>query len=169
MNFELLKKYKKLTKLFYILAFVCIGILILNFVLFLNHTFGLDATMMNKVVVFSILFSPMLFAFACWFYGMIYNNRFMYHYRQVKQWRRHNIVSKIIEYELDDKHDKAVILYNSLKTSSDKDMLFTFLITNSMHSDDPKRKKSAEERFKMYRDWYKTSNVTFDNPFEKQK
>lgn len=162
MDFKTLKKYKRLTKLFFILAYVCIGILILNFVLFATHTFGLDAKEMNSIIAISIMFSPMLFAFTCWFYAMIYNSKFMYHYRKVKQWRRHNIVSKIIEFEIGDKHDKAIELYNSLPTCADKDMLFTFIITNSMYSDDPKRKKNAELKFKMYKDWYKTSNIIFN-------
>ena len=162
MDFKTLKKYKRLTKTFYILAFVCIGILILNFILFITHTFGLDATKMNPIVSISILFSPMLFAFTCWFYGMIYNNKFMYHYRQVRQWRRHNLVTKIIEFEINNKHDKAIELYNSLPTCSDRDMLFTFIITNSMYSDHPERKKETELTFKMYKDWYKPSNVDFN-------
>lgn len=162
MDIKTKRKYKKRSKISYNLAFVFVGMLFLNFTLFITHAFGLDARVINSVLVISIMFSPLLFAIVCWFFAMLYYDKFMRHHIKVKQWRGNNIVSKIIKFELGNNHKRAIDLYNSLPTCSDKDMLFTFIITNSMHSDEPKRKKEAELKFKMYQDWYKTSNIDFN-------
>lgn len=157
------RKYKKRAKLFYRLAFVSVGLVFLNFFLFAFNAFDMNKeNFAIKIIIIASLITPMFFALFFWLFAMINSEKFMKHHRKVKQWRLHNIVSKIIKFETTDKHDKAIELYNTLKTSSDKDMLFTFIIANSMHSDDPKRKEKAIQKFKMYRDWYKPNKIDFN-------
>ena len=156
------RKYKRLSKLFYWLAFTGIGIFFLTFVLFITHTFGLNAPKMNHVLVMTIIMFPLFLALLSWFFAMLYYDKFMKRHAGVKEWRLRNIVTKIIDFEMNNNHKKAVDLYNTLKKGADKDMLFTFIIANSMHSENPDQKEKALGHFKDYKEWY---NVNTMKPF----
>lgn len=153
------RKYKRLSKLFYWLAFTGIGIFFLTFVLFITHTFGLDAPNMNPVLVMTIIMFPLFLTFTCWFFAMMYNQKYIRHHAKVKEWRLCNLVSKIIYFETNNNHQKAIDLYHTLGRGSDRDMLYTFIIATSMHSDDQKRKENALKHFEEYKGFYDVNKV----------
>lgn len=153
------RKYKRTSKLFYWLAFVFIGWFFINFLLFTTHTFGLNATKMNSILVVLIIVLPLAFAMLSWLFAMLYYDKFMRHHAGVKQWRLRNMVTKIIDFEMNNNHKKAVDLYNTLKRGSDRDMLYTFIIATSMHSDDQKRKENALKHFEEYKNFYDVNKV----------
>jgi hypothetical protein len=161
MNIKLKRKYKRLTKVFYIFAFVFIGLFFLNMILFITRAFGLDAREMNAVLVMVILFSPLFITMIFWFFAMMYYNTYMQHHYKVKEWRKRKLVSKIIEFETSDRHKEAVDLYGSLRNGMDRDYMYMFIVTNSMHSDDPERKEKAIGHFNKIKEWYNTETLTF--------
>ena len=53
-------------------------------------------------------------------------------------------------------------LYETLKAGSDRDMMFIFIIANSMHSNDQERKENAIKHFNDVKEYYNVNTVNFN-------
>lgn len=155
------RKHQKLAKLFYILGYACIGLFILSAIVNVVYTVKSNKTMIeNDAVLIVTFFAPILFAAVFAVLGSYQTSIYMNHHRKVKYWRHCRMFGRIIELETTNHHDKAIELYNKLPKSTDRDILYGFIIGYSQNSNDPTLKKDAAlNNFNDYKSFYRLEDI----------
>lgn len=155
------RKHQRNSRIFYFLGYFCIVVFILFAITLIVYSVKKDMPMIeNDNYAMAIMFSPLFCAAVFAILGGWQNNIVLVHHNKVKYWRHCRMFSRIIELETTNHHDKALVLYNKLKKSSDKDMLYGFIIGYSQNSNDPTIKKDAAlSNFNDYKNFYRLDDI----------
>ena len=157
MDINTKRKYKKISKNLYKAATSCIVLFFI--VLIVLGTKKIDASNLNAAWGMVIIMSPIFIGLFFAFFGAIYYEYFNSYHKKVIEYRKRFHITKIYEFIDIGDFEKAIPIYNNLKQSMDKDMLYIYLIKSSMDSDDPKQKAKGLENYNVIRNWYDVEKV----------
>lgn len=157
MDINTKRKYKRISKSLYEMAVGCIILFIV--ILIVLGTKIIDASNIGAAWGLTIIMLPIFIGLFFAFFAAVYYGKFNSYHKKVIEYRKRFHITKIYEFIDIGDFNKVIPIYNNLKQSMDKDMLYIYFIKSSMNSDDPIQKAKGLENYNNVRNWYNVEKI----------